>query len=404
MITAAVVKIRAAAWDMCLNVVAGLVPMVVLQFFILPLVAQSTSEDAYGVILASVALLGLIPSTAGNAINNVRLLRDSEYTGEGVRGDYSLIVAVACAVSSIAVCAGSFVSGVSDPADLFAVSAASALLVIREYLTVEYRLKLKYNKILNASLWQALGYVVGFVAFAISGVWGFVYLWGYFASDLYIVRTTTVWKDPFAATSKLRSSLKDVASLGFANALSRATNYADRLILVPLAGSAVVAVYYVAGLFGKTLSLIVGPVNNVLLSYLVKKSRSSHHEFLVVFATGGVLCVVGYILTMAIAEPLISFLYPQYVDVAMAYVPVETAASYVMVLSNVINPFVMRFCDLRWQVVMNAAFCGLFFLGAIVGFFMAGVSGFCFGVLAANCIRLLLGIAIYMGRSSASSA
>lgn len=388
---------------MFLNIFATLIPMAVLQLVILPIVARDLSETDYGIALASIALLGLIPLTAGNVINNVRLLRDSEYRQYNALGDFSLIVIVACAVCSVSVSIGSYIVGVTSLTDLVFVAAAAALMLGREYLVVEYRLKLNYRGILYANLWQAFGQFIGFVAFFALDSWVFVYVLGYLASDVYLLRTTSIWREPLGTTPRLRATLGDVASLGFANILNKLTNYADRLVLIPLSGASSVSVYYVACLFGKVLSLIVSPINNVLLSYLAKESRAARKEFWFALMSGGALCVAGYAVTMLASRPLISFLYPQYVDAVMAYVPIATAASYVMVLSNVANPFVMRFCNLRWQTALNAVFCASFFLGSIAGYYVDGLLGFCAGVLLANCVRLVLAVAIYLTRTETSS-
>ena len=397
-------KIASAAGDMFLNIFATLVPMAALQLVILPLVARDMPEDAYGVALATIALLGLVPLTVGNVINNVRLLRDDEYERGGEHGDFSLIVAVACALCAVAVSVGSYAVGVTSLLELVAIAITSMLMLAREYLVVEYRLRLSYRGIFFANLWQTLGQFIGLVVFFVSGSWVPVYAIGYLASDLYLLRTTSIWNEPLRTTSRLKSVLGDVASLGLANILNKLTNYADRLVLIPLAGAASVSVYYVACLFGKVLSLIVSPINNVLLSYLAKENHATRKGFYIALASGGALCAVGYAVTMLLSRPLISFLYPQYVDVAMAFVPVGTAAAYVMVLSNVANPFVMRFCDLRWQITLNATYCAAFFLGSIAGYFIGGLFGFCFGVLAANCVRLVLVVTVYLTKSKALGA
>lgn len=387
---------------MFLNITATLIPMAALQLVILPLVARGLSDEAYGIALASIALLGLVPLTVGNVINNVRLLRDSEYRRSDARGDFSLIVIVACALCSVCVSIGSYVVGIVSLMELVLVAIASALMLGREYLVVEYRLKLNYRGILCANLWQALGQFVGLAAFFASDSWAFVYVFGYLASDVYLLLTTSIWREPLGTTPRLRATLGDVASLGFANFLNKLTNYVDRLVLIPLAGASSVSAYYVACLFGKVLSLIVSPINNVLLSYLAKESRAARKEFWIALASGGALCVAGYAVTMLASRPLISLLYPQYVDSVMTYVPIATAASYVMVLSNVANPFVMRFCNLRWQTVLNAVFCASFFLGSIAGYYVEGLLGFCVGVLLANCVRLALAVVIYLNRTETS--
>ena len=389
------VRLKAAASDMALNIVATLVPMVSLQLFILPLIARSMSADAYGSAVAVIALFGLLPLTLGNVINNVRLLRNQAYVDRGLNGDFTVIVAALAMISAICTGVCSWFSGETSIAELTLISIGSILMLVREYLVVEYRIRLNYRGILFANAWQTVGQFMGLALFYITGLWSPIYLMAYLVSDAYLLRTTVLWKEPFKITGEILRTLGDTASLGLANLFNKLTNYADRLVLIPLAGAPSVAVYYVSCLFGNALSLIISPINNVLLSYLAKEKKSSNKSFYLALFSGTLLCLLGFVLTVLVARPLISLLYPQFADAAMEYVPVSTAAAYVMVLSNIANPFVMRFCDLRWQTILNGTFCAVFFILALIGFFVAGIFGFCCGVLLANVTRLVLVICVY---------
>ena len=393
------VRAKAAASDMALNIVATLVPMISLQLFILPLIARSMSVEAYGTAVAVIALFGLVPLTLGNVINNVRLLRNQTSTDKGVAGDFSIIVAALAMISAIFTAACSWFSGETSLAELTLISLGSVLMLVREYLVVEYRIRLNYRGILLANIWQTIGQFAGLALFYLTGLWSLIYLMAYFVSDAYLLRTTNLWKEPFRLTGEIRRTLGDTASLGLANLFNKLTNYADRLLLIPLAGASAVAVYYVSCLFGNALSLIISPINNVLLSYLAKEKKFSRKGFSLALLCGGFLCLAGFLLTVLVARPLIALLYPQFVDAAMEYVPVSTAAAYVMVLSNIANPFVMRFCDLRWQTVLNGIFCAVFFLLAFMGFSNGGIFGFCCGVLLANITRLVLVVSVYQRRA-----
>lgn len=392
------VKVKAAASDMALNIVATLVPMISLQLVILPLISRSMDADAYGIAVAVIALFGLIPLTLGNVINNVRLLRNQDYADKGVSGDFPILTAVLASIAAVCTGVCSWFSGETSLTELAVISLGSFLMFVREYLVVEYRISINYRAILFANIWQAAGQLLGLAIFFLTGLWSSIYLMAYLVSDVYLLRTTALWKEPFALTAEFRHTLNDTASLGLANSFNKLTNYADRLILIPLAGASAVAVYYVSCLFGNALSLIISPINNVLLSYLAKEKQSTNKGFYLALISGALLCLLGYFLTLLVARPLIVLLYPQFVDAAMEYVPVSTAAAYVMVLSNIANPFVMRFCDLRWQTVLNGVFCAAFFILALSGFSCAGVFGFCCGVLLANATRLVLVVLVYQKR------
>ncbi|MDO4502178.1 MAG: hypothetical protein Q4D06_03245 [Coriobacteriia bacterium] len=388
-------KIQSAAVDMALNVISTLLPSMVLQLFVLPVISRSMSGDEYGIVIASIALLGLIPLTVGNVLNNVRLLNDESHKRSGLEGGYPLVVACLCALSAVAVCIGSWAVGVVGSIELFVVTLASVIMLIREYLIVEYRLSLSYRKMLCANVVLAIGFVAGVGFFGALGSWGLVYLVGYGASLAYVVSTTTIWRESRAVSPDIRLTIRDAATLGISGLLNKSTAYADKLILVPLLGSSAVAVYYISCLFGKVLSLVIAPISSVMLSYLVKEDRVSRRAFQFALIIGCTLCVFGYIVTVVIAEPILMLMYPQFAEDSMIYLPVVTAASYVMVLSGIANPFVMRFGDLSWQIGLNGVFCCIFFVSCLAGYLYSGLIGFCMGTLVANITRLVLTIVLY---------
>ena len=96
---------------------------------------------------------------------------------------------------------------------------------------------------------------------------------------------------------------------------------------------------------------------------------------------------------------MLRFMYPQYVDAAVQYVALSSLAAYAMVLASIANPFVMRFCSLKWQIVLNAIFCSTFFGFGIFGFYLDGMMGFCFAVLIANLVKLVLIVLVFSFRS-----
>lgn len=392
-------KVKSAAKDMAINIAATLIPTAALQLLVLPVAARGMSDDSYGLALAVIALLGVCPLTVGNVINNIRLLKDEEYRKGGEKGDFSAIVLASCVANCIVIFLGALAIGGQGAFGIALVVLASVMMLCREYLVAEFRLKLDYKGILVTNLLQTCGMMVGLGIHMLTGYWACIYLIGYGASIAYLLFATEIWRDPVCVTNRMKETLGAFASLGIANILNKLTAYADRLVLIPLAGAGNVAVYYIACLFGKILSLLISPINNVLLSYLVKEDKASDKAFWASLGVGALLCVVGYIVTMLLAYPFLQILYPQFVDAAMSFIPVTTAAAYLMVLSGIAGPFVMRFCDLRWQIVLNGCFCAVFFIGSIIGFYFAGLMGFCVGVLVANGVRVICVVAIYTKKS-----
>ena len=82
----------------------------------------------------------------------------------------------------------------------------------------------------------------------------------------------------------------------------------------------------------------------------------------------------------------------------MYYVPIMTAVAMITMISSVLNPFILKFCSMKWQLVINfsvlCCYVGLALLLARV----YGLMGFCVSVLVSNILKL--GILIILGFNS----
>lgn len=389
--------------DMLLNIIAAFVPSAVLQLLVLPLVASGMTDQGYGEAIAVIALFGSISLTLGNVCNNVRLLNDKKYHESDVVGDFLPIVFSGMFINSALICLGTLMISRFGLVDVAVIVLSAAVMFVREYSIVQFRLELNYSRILISNLIQAAGYLVGYFAFVLCAVWSVVYLTGYLISLLYIAIVSDVLREPLKITAFFKDTLKDVGCLSVSGLLNKITAYADRLLLIPLSGGSAVAIYYVSSLFGKILSLLVNPVNNVILSYLVKENKKSSKAFFLSLGIGFLLCGFGFLLTLLISDPLLRCMYPQYVDEAVRYIIPSSLAAYVMVLTSIANPFVMRFCNLKWQIFLNGAFCAVFFGFGILGFCLAELMGFCIAVLLANVVKLVLIVLLFVCRARSES-
>lgn len=381
--------------DVVLSVVASCVPLVLLQLAILPLVAGRLSEDEYGLVVTLIALLNLFPGTVGNVLNNIRLMDGKANVGRTSPANYSFVVVTFTVLSAIvtAVIAYLYVKRLSI--SVVGMGVLAALTVVREYLVVAYRIKLNYRFILINNVFLAVGYLVGFVLFLLVDRWELIYLCGLTLSLCFILKTTSLWREPISIDKDLALLVKDNGILLGSSILGKSTAYADRMVIFPLLGGVETSVYYVATLFGKVLSMGVSPLNSVILSYLSRLSSRPQKAFWKSLAICAILSVVGYVVTMLIARPLLGFLYPQFVNEAMVYVGVVTITAYMGVLISVADPYVLRFFPLKWQIIENGGFGLLYFALALALMGHYGLMGFCVGALIASAVKLIFLIFLY---------
>lgn len=381
--------------DASLNLLASCVPLVLLQLLILPCVASYLSEGEYGLAVTLIALLSLCPGTIGNVLSNLRLMDNSANCPGTTPQNYSLLLLLLTVLGSFATMAATlYFTGEFDASVVF-MGALAVLTALREYYIVAYRIVLDYRRILYNNILLSIGYGVGFGLFVLVGYWELIYLCGLAFSLAFIVATTSIWREPPSVDGNLKPLIKDSSVLLSASVLGRTTSYADRMVIFPLLGGVETSIYYVATLFGKVVSFGVSPLNSVVLSHLAKLGHRPKRAFWACLGVGASISVFGYILTMLLARPLLAVLYPQFVDAAMPYVGVATATAYFGAMVTIVDPYVLRFFPLKWQILENAGFGMLYFTLALMLLARYGLIGFCVGALVAAVLKLSFLIILY---------
>lgn len=384
-------------FDMGLNIVSSAIPVVILQLLLLPLISKYVTGERYGLIITILSVLNVVPSTVGTVLNNVRLLNQKNHENFAASGDYQILLIMAEIVSSVVVFGLCFFYiGVSGFLDIILIIIISILWLAKEYYIVAYRIMLNYKAIFLNNIFLVIGYFVGFVIFVLTRRWQMVYLIGYLISLLYINKTSSIIKEPFIKTNMFKNNLKDTITLIISNILARMVTYADRLILYPLIGGTMVSIYYVSTVLGKVVSIAINPINSVALSYLSKMKNKPDKLFKKTFLLGAGICVIGYTFAVLLSRPVLSVIYPKFVDNAMKYIYITTATVCVNVLTSIITPFVLNFFKLKWQIFINGITIIVYIILTMVLYKAIDMTGFCLGVLITNIVKLLFTLFIYV--------
>ena len=91
-----------------------------------------------------------------------------------------------------------------------------------------------------------------------------------------------------------------------------------------------------------------------------------------------------------ISIPILNFLYPDWADRAIYYVPWTTLTSLLNLVSAVTNVIVIRFAKSKWQVVVNGGYLVIYLISSFILLYFWGLVGFCIGNLIAAISKNLL--------------
>lgn len=387
---------RKIIFDVLLNIVATAIPTFVLQFLILPTLAGHMSDMRYGLLVTILALLNVVPATLGNTLNNIRLIIGNEKEKVEDTRDYNVLLLFMAGINLITVALFSyFYERDITLISLFLTLLVSVLWLLREYHIVAFRIQLNYIYITVSNVIMVAGYGVGFVLYRILGHWQLIYVFGHLFSLIFIFSKSSLWKEPYKRSEQFIYIGWQTVLLFVSGLLTRITTYADKLLIFPILGGATVSVYYAATLFGKVVSLMITPISSVMLSYLSKSKRKNDDTFKLALLSSAIVCTICYFFCIAISKPVLGFLYPQFVDEAMQYIWLTTGTMVLSALISIVNPFVLKFFDMKWQIAINVVYVALY-VGvsmSLLGVF--GLFGFCIGTVISTALKLLFMLYIY---------
>ena len=382
--------------DMTLNLIATAIPIVALQFIFLPILSDQMDGETYGLVITLITIFNVIPASFGNVLNNIRLLYENEYRKNQYTGDFQIILLVMCLINFVIVIILTIYYEKSvNIISLLLMSGTSFLWLLKEYYIVAFRIEINYKCIVINNLFMVIGYVFGYFIYYITEYWQFIYLVGYGVSLIYIMHYCNLWKEKFSITPFFKFTSIQTILLSISVLFSRVITYADKMLLYPMLGGVAVSIYFVATLFGKIISIAITPINSVVLTYLAKKEKKNDNIFKRTLLIGSGICIIGYILCLILSRPVLGFLYPQYIKDAMSYIFITTATSILGALIGLVNPFIMKYFDMKWQIIVNGSISAIYIVICMVLFHFFGLLGFCIGALFTNILKFVFMLIIY---------
>lgn len=382
--------------DFTLNIVASALLTGVTQLLVYPGLSRMVAPDEYGSLLTAMAAVNVIGMSLGGSLNNTRILLQSDYDRQGVMGDYNMIFAILAMVTVPLTVAILTITGLASGLNLAGSAVVAVLILWRAYYSASYRIRIDYRKNLASSVVGAAGYGLGMVLAKSTGYWSVAFIAGELFACLYIGLTGHLVRESMRRTGLLVCTLRKYAFLLGASVLGALDLYLDRFLIYPILGASEVSTYVVASFLGKSMGLLMGPIAGVLLTYYAKASGLTRTQFLRQLELMAAASVAGYALIILIGRPITVLLYPAIAEFAMPYFAVANLASVVFVVGNMIQPSVLRFCDARWQPVIQGGYLLAYVAFGVLGAYVAGLWGLCWAVLGANVMRCLVMIALVL--------
>lgn len=305
-----------------------------LQIIVYPYLNKVWGTEEFGNIVSALGMVTIFAVSAGLAVNNIQLK-----TGDKAEKLFSFLytVSILAVIGMILTLLFSYrmLSGVKD---LFFLGAISLVTSYRSYGDVFYRICLNYKRYFIYYTILSFGYLAGLLALKLTGEWGIVFIFGEILALLYLTGTqlAQIKSKPFARSKDkeiFRSSLLLYISL---LVYYVALNF-DKIILLYMIDGNAVTEFYAASLMGKTFSLLIGSLNAIILSYLVKnKNGMSFKQLYIILVLTAVLGIGALGICLLFTPFITGILYPQVQNTVNSIYVVTNIAQVLCFMSSIL--------------------------------------------------------------------
>lgn len=376
--------------DLLVNVVSYGLPIILLQFILLPLLASFLSEEYYGRVLAITGIVSVAAEMTCGNLANVRILLDVEYTQKGAIGNFKYLLHIMIVLSTIVVGFISCFLYLASMYDTLLLLIYYVLLSMRSYYIAGFRIENNYNKLMVNNLIMCLGYLIGIFLFHFYPIWQITYIIPAALACLHACMKTTLIKERKEKTDEFWPLTKRTSSLMMSYVLGSGMTYFDRIYLYPILGGIAVSIYHVSTLMGKFLSMLIAPMNMVILSYVAKIKNFTKKMKIGIVIAVSLFCTIFAFFAIIFSPFVIRLLYPKYYDLAVDYIPIVTFATCILGAATVLRVISMRLVNYNTIFVIEAIYAIVYIVLSVFFLELNGLMGFCYSTLLASIIRFVL--------------
>lgn len=381
--------------DFLLNILASIIYTASTQFIAYPFLSRIVTTSEYGLILTLIGVANAIGVSIGNPLNNTKIILQDEYKNVENKGDFNTILLSGWTLNLILVSIISIIIVGKFSFLNIGLIIISSLVLFRSYFSVAFRLVINYKKNLLSSICAFFGYVFGSLITYLTGVWVFTFIFGELFSCIYIyINSQELIKEKFSISPVFKSTLKKYVFIMLAAVLSTTMMYMDRFFIFPFLGADQVSIYNVSSFLGKTAGIVMSPISGVLLTYYAKESHLTLKQFYSRMGVFILFSVLFYIGILVFGVKITGLLYPTIVEKTIPYINIANLATTIFILGNTIQPTLIRFCNVKWQPIIQVVYLILYLSLGIYGMKYYGLTGFCFAVMISNVIKVIMMILI----------
>jgi O-antigen/teichoic acid export membrane protein len=362
-----------------------------LQFLVYPFLSTKVSIEEFGIILTSMSLISIIAAFFGSELAYTRLRRNKDYESLLISGDFNFLIIVFLLFSSFLVFIISTFFLQNEFSITFFLILITMINVLKSYYSVYFQINTLFHRVFITNLFVGFGFLIGGFLFSLGSSWFFIFLISDIVSFLYIIYNNKLLREKITVTRFFNDTLRIYFILSFSSLFSLLATNLDKIIIFPIIGLDSVAIISISTLIGKSSSLVLYPVGNVFLSYLLnQKKKISTNNFVLVNVIFISFFLLALVFIYLFANQITMFFYPNFFPLAISYIFVGNVGSLLSVLANIMKSFLLKTSRIKWQFYISLAYFVIYISSGIFLTLSFGIIGFIIATIMSNIVKILL--------------
>lgn len=379
--------------DVGLNTFSNFILLGFIQLIVFPSLSRSLSEGHFGKIAAVYGINSIFLSLFGDSLNNLRIVYQNK-NGK----NFNFIACFICIVSLVCtVVIFLFYTDNTDITNVLFFSLATSLGILRLYLGATYRISIKYKPLLFDNLFVLGGLIIGFGVYLFTSMWSIIFLLGEIFGVYYFFKLSNIREQGFTRDENFVAITKDYGHLCSSYGIGAVGNYLDRIMIIPMLGSISMGIYYAASSISKIIILLLGQINSVLLSYLMKNKKGISKRL--VF-TGQLFLMVSlgvlYFPLNWFTKIMVQILYPSIYEQAAVLIPLITVGVLFFSTANLLKVFVLKYYPINFQLRVQLLYTAIYIPLAFFFSKYQGIIGFTRAYAVSGILLYLIFLVIFI--------
>lgn len=377
------------AGDLIYTILATVVLTASLQLIVYPLINHFQGKHVTDNILYFIGIIYIVPQAIGGSLGNVRLMMRKEC--DVTNRDFIPLLTILSAISALICGAIGFLKNF-DLVFAIAFGIFSIMYLLRMYLSVEFRLDLKFKQYFFYFLAISIGYLIGYGIYLLTDIWLFIFIVGEAIALIY----SFVWGKMFrndGLSGNRRKITKPLVILLLSSIVRDCVNQFDKVVLTHVGAEGMVTEYHVVSLISKTIMMLVSPINTLIISYLTVKDSTLSKKQLVKFTGIALVCGAVFYIGCIIGTPIfVWFFYRNLYDAVMPYNLIVNLGVILGFISTMFMSILLTQGKEAIQMAIQCIWGAAYIVAAFYFVPLYGLWGIAQVTLVANALKLIISI------------